>query len=122
MLRTLISTLFALSLVIATTTQAAPLTAAPQAQKYDLLYPVALALGVVAGVAAANYFMYGTCMGTIPAVTGMAGAPVAAGAGAAAPTASAAASTLPMSLATSRVLTVASGALGALVADLLYPW
>ena len=145
MIRTFFSALFALFLVAtATSTQAASLNSGPQAvraQKTDLLYPVVLALGVVAGVATANYLTYGSLMGELPAllgVTSTTGAAPTAGAAttAVAPTAgvaSAAASTpataaistaaplLPMSAAGSRIFVIASGLFGAWLVGVLYP-
>ena len=108
MRRTIVFALIALSCLIPSTeTWAAPNPDASQpdaqSQQVDLVYPLVLAVGAVAGVVAVNALTYS--VGTLPYWVGIpTSAPIVS----------------PASAAASRIFVIASGVLGAWIADALY--
>jgi uncharacterized membrane protein len=108
MRRTIVTALIALfCLILSSEAWAAPnrdvSLQGTQPQQVDLVYPLVLAVGAVAGVVAVNALTYS--VGTIPYWVGI-------------PTAAPIIS--PASAAASRIFVIASGVLGAWIADALY--
>jgi hypothetical protein len=103
MFRRLVLTMLALSCLVATSTTWAADAAEPQAQANNWVYPLFIAAGAVAGVAATNAFTYG--VGTIPYWIGITtNAPIVS----------------PAAAAASRIFVITSGVLGAWIADIIY--
>ena len=103
MRRLALAALIALIGMVPFTASAQTQTQAPTVAKTDYVYPVVLAAGALAGVAAVNAITYS--VGTLPLYTGMVStAPIVS----------------PAAAAASRIFVITSGVIGAWIASALY--